>query len=63
MFAIFNGMFQDWTGWSFLPEWLLNVNLSPEVLLIPGLVLLSILVGIYPAISAYRTDVAKALGK
>lgn len=63
MFAIFNGMIQDWTGWSFLPEWLLNVNLSPEVLLIPGLVLLSILVGIYPAISAYRTDVAKALGK
>ena len=40
-------------------EWL---TLSSELLLIPGLVGLAVLVGIYPAISAYRTDVAKSLG-
>jgi putative ABC transport system permease protein len=33
-----------------------------EILLIPALILLAILVGIWPAISAYRTDVAKSLG-
>ena len=36
--------------------------ISPEFLLIPGLILLAIVVGVYPAISAYRTDVAKSLG-
>lgn len=35
---------------------------SPELLLIPGLILLAVLVGIIPAISAYRTDVSKSLG-
>ncbi len=40
-------------------EWL---QISPELLLIPGLIVLAILVGIYPAISAYRTDVAESLG-
>src|SRR5262245_58568076 len=40
-----------------------RVTLPIEVLLIPALILLAILVGIWPAISAYRTDVAKSLGK
>jgi putative ABC transport system permease protein len=34
-----------------------------EVVLLPGLLLISVLVGIWPAIAAYRTDVAKSLGK
>jgi putative ABC transport system permease protein len=34
-----------------------------ESVLLPALVFLAILVGIWPAISAYRTDVAKSLGK
>ena len=32
-----------------------------ELVLIPGLVVLASLVGFLPALSAYRTDVAKAL--
>jgi len=32
-----------------------------ELLLIPGIVLLSALAGFLPALTAYRTDVAKAL--
>jgi ABC-type antimicrobial peptide transport system permease subunit len=40
-----------------------RVTLPIELLLIPALILLAILVGIWPAISAYRTDVAKSLGK
>ena len=39
-------------------EWL---QVSPELLLIPGLILLAIVVGVYPAISAYKTDVAESL--
>ncbi len=38
------------------------LEISPEFLLIPGLILLAIVVGVYPAITAYRTDVAKSLG-
>lgn len=38
------------------------LTISPEFLLIPGMILLAILVGVYPAVSAYRTDVAKSLG-
>jgi putative ABC transport system permease protein len=34
-----------------------------ESVLLPALVLLAILVGLWPAISAYRTDVARSLGK
>lgn len=34
-----------------------------EVALVPALILLAILVGLWPALSAYRTDVAKSLGK
>ena len=40
-----------------------RITLPLELLLIPALVVLAILVGILPAISAYRTDVAKSLGK
>lgn len=35
---------------------------SSEMLLIPALIVLAILCGLFPAISAYRTDVAKSLG-
>jgi putative ABC transport system permease protein len=42
----------------------IDVSTVPyEIVLLPLLVLLAILVGIWPAISAYRTDVAKSLGK
>ena len=50
-------------GASNLPSWLVELSVSPELLLIPALILLAVAVGIYPAISAYRTDVSKALGK
>jgi len=40
-----------------------SFGLSPELLLIPALMLLAVLVGIYPALSAYRTDVSQSLGK
>ena len=40
-----------------------SVRLPLESVLIPALVLLAIFVGIWPAASAYRTDVAKSLGK
>ena len=63
IFANLHSFLLDYFGLSFLPEFLLELNFSPEFLLIPGLVFLAILVGIYPSISAYRTDVAKALGK
>jgi putative ABC transport system permease protein len=39
------------------------LTLPLELAIIPALMLLAILVGIWPAISAYRTDVAKSLGK
>jgi putative ABC transport system permease protein len=39
------------------------LTLPLESVLIPSLMLLAIAVGIWPAISAYRTDVAKSLGK
>jgi putative ABC transport system permease protein len=47
----------------FLSGQILQFAVSPELLLIPGLILLAIAVGIYPAISAYRADIAKSLGK
>ena len=46
-----------------IPDSLISASISPELLVIPGLMLLAVLVGIYPAISAYRTDVSKSLGK
>lgn len=57
------GLLEGLLGGSTWPDWLVDLTVSPEFLLIPGLILLAMLVGIYPAISAYRTDVAKALGK
>jgi putative ABC transport system permease protein len=45
-----------------IPDSLISASVSPELLVIPGLMLLAVLVGIYPAISAYRTDVSKSLG-
>lgn len=50
-------------GAGLFPESLTRLGVSPEFMLIPGLILLAILVGIYPAISAYKTDVSKSLGK
>ncbi len=41
---------------------IINISVSPELLLVPALVLLAILVGIWPAMSAYKTDVARSLG-
>jgi putative ABC transport system permease protein len=46
-----------------LPAFLTNSSISSEFLIIPGLILLAVLVGVYPAISAYKTDVSKALAK
>jgi putative ABC transport system permease protein len=46
-----------------LPEFLTNTTVSSELLIIPGLIVLAIMVGIYPAISAYKTDVSRALAK
>jgi putative ABC transport system permease protein len=40
-----------------------NFTLPVESVLLPALILLAILVGFWPAISAYRTDVARSLGK
>jgi putative ABC transport system permease protein len=45
-----------------LPPWY-EVVLWPELLLIPILMVLAILVGLLPALAAYRTDVADSLGK
>jgi putative ABC transport system permease protein len=40
----------------------LDLGVSAELLLIPGLIVLAVLVGLLPGVAAYRTDVAKALG-
>lgn len=50
-------------GGQFLPNWAMEWAISPEFLVVPGMIVLAILVGIYPAISAYQTDVSKSLGK
>lgn len=62
-FAPAEPVFAYWPWNSFLPQNILQLRVSPEVLIIPGLILLAVLVGTYPAVSAYRTDVAKSLGK
>jgi putative ABC transport system permease protein len=41
----------------------LQFEVSTELLLIPGLLILAMAVGILPAMTAYRTDVAESLGK
>ncbi len=55
--------FLTWEIPSWVPLLPDTIGMSPEFLLIPGLILLAVLVGIYPAISAYRTDVANSLSK
>jgi putative ABC transport system permease protein len=40
-----------------------GILLPLELLLVPALILLAILVGLWPAVEAYRTDVARSLGK
>ena len=42
-------------------ETILDILLSPELLLIPTIMILAVLVGFLPAITAYKTDVARAL--
>ncbi|MCA9186926.1 MAG: FtsX-like permease family protein [Pirellulaceae bacterium] len=44
-------------AWSTQQGW----EISAELLLVPGLILLAIVVGLLPALYAYRTDVARAL--
>ncbi|MFC1758526.1 ABC transporter permease [Planctomycetota bacterium] len=41
--------------------YILDKMLSPELLLIPTIVLLAVIVGFLPAVTAYKTDVAKSL--
>ena len=38
-----------------------HVNISTELMLIPSLILLAVIVGFLPAMSAYQTDVARAM--
>ncbi len=40
-----------------------KIAMPMEWTLVPGLVLLAVLVGLWPGVTAYRTDVAKSLGK
>jgi putative ABC transport system permease protein len=40
---------------------IISAGISPEFLLIPGLIVLAVAVGLMPALAAYRTDVARAL--
>ena len=56
-------VFAQLFGNSILPPSLLQFSVSPELLIVPGLIFLAIVVGFYPAVSAYRTDIAKSLGK
>jgi putative ABC transport system permease protein len=43
--------------------WAEQIGMPMELLLVPGLILLAVLVGLWPAFSAYKTDVAQSLGK
>ncbi|MEC9094485.1 MAG: FtsX-like permease family protein, partial [Planctomycetota bacterium] len=45
----------------YIPQ--IPLNLSSEFFLLPGILVLAVLVGVVPAISAYRTDVSENLGK
>jgi putative ABC transport system permease protein len=40
-----------------------SLLLPLELLLVPALILLAVVVGLWPAVTAYRTDVARSLGK
>jgi len=51
-------------GMEITAEWMQRwFMISPELLLVPVLIMLSIVVGLIPGMAAYRTDVAKSLGK
>ena len=51
-------------GYDILNETLRKwTSVSPEIMLVPALMVLAMVFGIWPAMSAYRTDVAKSLGK
>ena len=43
--------------------WAERISMPMEILLVPGLIVLAVLVGLWPALSAYKTDVAQSLGK
>ena len=55
------GVYFSIFGGNILPESIAAVEMSPELLLIPGLILLAVIVGTYPAVSAYKTDVSSSL--
>jgi putative ABC transport system permease protein len=44
-------------------DWARAISMPMELLLVPGLILLAVVVGLWPAMSAYKTDVAQSLGK
>jgi putative ABC transport system permease protein len=44
-------------------SWNQAFKFPTELLIVPSLVLLAIVVGLWPAMTAYRTDVARSLGK
>jgi putative ABC transport system permease protein len=52
-----SGLIEEWTG---VRVGLLDF-VTAEVILIPALLLLAVIVGFLPALTAYRTDVAKSL--
>lgn len=43
--------------------WAESIGMPMELLLVPGLILLAVIVGLWPGLSAYKTDVAQSLGK
>jgi len=43
--------------------WVQNLRISSELMLVPALIMLAIAVGFFPALTAYRTDVAQALDR
>ncbi|HMP78049.1 MAG TPA: ABC transporter permease [Pirellulaceae bacterium] len=52
-----------WLPGNIFPANLVQFQVSPELLVIPALMALAVVVGTFPAISAYRTDVSQSLGK
>ena len=44
-------------------SWVQNLRISSELMLVPALIMLAIAVGFFPALTAYRTDVAQALDR
>ena len=50
-----------WLG--FDQPWAEAFAMPMELLLVPGLIALAVVVGLWPGVSAYKTDVAQSLGK